>query len=309
MSILVEDDFEPINSHSKPILPSDASIVEQCNLAYAASMRADRRVYFSGMAIVGDHQRFWVKFGGNIRLCEARTQHYVALRCVDADAPVRVPAVYRFLQYKSKGYIIMDFIDGRICTYKDAQAVGAAVSFLITIPAPVDQPGPGPIGGGTICHDFFVDRRSSFAYPTVKLLESHVNGILTHERRPQRVDLTPELEAYGLRLCLSDTNCGNFMVLNSDNQIGGNDDDKKIIVALDFDASCFLPISFFELAIHHPDPFTRSIKPFVVRPLSTQAQALDIASFSLVKYQTDKVGLPAELRKLIPAGSPWAPKN
>ena len=72
-------------------------------------------------------------------------------------------------------------------------------------------------------------------------------------------------------------------------------DGDKEIVAIDFGASCFLPISFFEMALDHPDPFTQRIRPFVDRPFvdhprSTQANALHLASSSLVKYQNNKIG-------------------
>ncbi|KAG8989723.1 hypothetical protein FRB90_002110 [Tulasnella sp. 427] len=286
--ILVNDDFEPINGY-KPTLPNDNDIMEQCRKANIANLRANPRANISGVAVVdAAGQHFWVKFGTDISLAEARTQHYVA-QVVSSHgdaAPVRVPAVYRFLECNRKRYIVMDFVDGHVCTDADAQAVGAAVSFLIKIPAPADQPGPGPIGGGPVCHNFFIDRKSPVVYPTLELLSSHINGILEYERKTERVDLVPEVKTYGLRLCLSDTNRDNFMI----------DGEDKKVVALDFEASCFLPISFLEMALGHPDPFTQRIRPFVDRPPSTQANVLHLASSSLVMYQDNKIGLPAELK-------------
>ncbi|KAF8639004.1 hypothetical protein AX16_010400 [Volvariella volvacea WC 439] len=279
---IVGTDFDAVNG-SNPALPNDKYIIRQCRGANVASLRANPRAHISGVKVVNAvGHPLWVKFGTDVSLFEARTQHYVAQvvsRNGDA-APVRVPAVYRFLQYKDKGYIVMDFVDGSVCTGSDAQAVAAAVSFLITIPAPADQRSPGPVGGGPICHDFFIDRKSSVMYPTVELLTSHINGILRHQLKKVRVNLVPEVQEQGLRLCLSDTNRENFMVSSED----------KKIVAIDFGASCFLPISFFEMALYHPDNFTRRIREFVIRPRSTQETALSQAATSLVKYQSNMVG-------------------
>ncbi|KAH9936918.1 hypothetical protein B0H21DRAFT_758488 [Amylocystis lapponica] len=62
------------------------------------------------------------------------------------------------------------------------------------------------------------------------------------------------------------------------------------IVALDFGATCFLPVSFFELALCNPDSFTQLLRPLIARPSTTQLDALWGASRSLVPYGTDKIG-------------------
>ncbi|KAG8911124.1 hypothetical protein FRC01_005913, partial [Tulasnella sp. 417] len=282
-TLTVYDDFEPIDG-DEPTLPADDEIIAQCraaNRANLAKLSANPQVSISGVELVGapDGRSFWVKFGPNVSLAEARTQHYVAQQiskhnaATGGSAPVRVPAVYRFLANEYKGYIVMDFVNGQVCT-----------NTTRTITAPHEQLGcPGPVGGGWICHNFFIDRMSPVQYPTVESLANHINGILKHENRTERVDFGPEVSRTGLRLCLSDLTSGNFM----------RDDNK--IVAIDFEASCFLPISFFEMALGHHDSFTRFIRPFVKRPESTQGGTLDVASSLLVKYQDNKIGLPVEL--------------
>jgi hypothetical protein len=109
-------------------------------------------------------------------MAEARTQNYVAqIVNGDAAAGVRVPYVYLFFMSRHWGFIVMEFIDGVICKNANAKLVAAAVQSLITIRAPTAQ--PGPIGGGPICHDFFIDRESSVTYSSVELLEKHINGM------------------------------------------------------------------------------------------------------------------------------------
>jgi hypothetical protein len=69
----------------------------------------------------------------------------------------------------------MELIEGEICSDADASFVAAAVQFLITIKGLTER--PGPIGGGPVCHDFFIERESSVTYSSVDLLESHINGV------------------------------------------------------------------------------------------------------------------------------------
>jgi len=56
------------------------------------------------------------------------------------------------------------------------KAVVAAVWRLTDIKMPADT-APGPIGGGRIGHDFFVDFLSALEYPTVGHLEDQINAV------------------------------------------------------------------------------------------------------------------------------------
>lgn len=73
------------------------------------------------------------------------------------------------------GYIVMEYIDGSICDKNDVALVAAAVQSLISVQCPTRQ--PGPVGGGPIGHRFFVEWNSSLTYPSVALLEAHINGV------------------------------------------------------------------------------------------------------------------------------------
>lgn len=103
--------------------------------------------------------------------------------------------------------------------------------------------------------------------------------ILRHEGRPCRVSLGPKVQEYGLRLCLSDMNRNNFIK-----------DRNNKIVALDFGASCFLPVSFFDFALRNYDYFTQLLRARIPRPESKQLEALLVASYSLVPFGTNKIG-------------------
>ncbi|KAG5643159.1 hypothetical protein DXG03_001489 [Asterophora parasitica] len=252
---------------------------------------ADSNLDLRGIPLVdesrGGAAYAWVKFGPSIRLAEAQTQNYVAeVLHLDpaALAVVRVPHVYLFVESGGWGYIVMEFIRGVECQRTDAPLVATAVQCLISIRSP-DADVPGPVGGGLICHDFFLDRESSVAYPSVALLQDHVNA----ELRTERVDFSLEVEAHGLRLCLSDMNGEKFLKRED-----------GVIVALDFGASCFLPVSFFNLALRKPESYTQRIGKLVKPPPSTQLDALLTASCSLVPYGTNNIALPRKLRSVTP---------
>ena len=80
----------------------------------------------------------------------------------------------------------MDFVQGATLAQrksptgsyykKDTKAVAAAVQQLINIKMPMDT-APGPVGGGLIGHDFFVECLSSIKYPSVKHLEAQINEV------------------------------------------------------------------------------------------------------------------------------------
>ena len=69
----------------------------------------------------------------------------------------------------------MEYIDGQICGASDFALVAAAVQSLIAIPSPTSA--PGPVGGGLIEHPFFIERKSSIWYESVKELGDHINGV------------------------------------------------------------------------------------------------------------------------------------
>lgn len=78
----------------------------------------------------------------------------------------------------------------------------------------------------------------------------------------RRVDFQPEVKAHGLRLCPADLNRGNFMK-----------DKQHKIVAIDFEASCFLPVSFFAFALRNSlNLFTQDIDQLITYPKPTSAQ-------------------------------------
>ena len=58
----------------------------------------------------------------------------------------------------------------------DIKATAAGFKQLTDIKMPAGT-APGPVGGGFIGHDFFVECLSALEYPTVGDLEAHINRV------------------------------------------------------------------------------------------------------------------------------------
>jgi hypothetical protein len=80
----------------------------------------------------------------------------------------------------------------------------------------------------------------------------------------RRVDFKPEVDAYGLRLCPGELKRANFI----------KDDEGKVAI-IDFEITCFLPVSFFALSLCLSiNDFDFLISPLINKPESTQLKAL-----------------------------------
>ncbi|OAX41408.1 hypothetical protein K503DRAFT_502549 [Rhizopogon vinicolor AM-OR11-026] len=174
----------------------------------------------------------------------------------------------------------MEYIDAPDCTKKNAKRVAQAVQTLISVRGPSSA--PGHVGGGPVVHSFFTDEQTSpFRYETIDELEQHINGILRVGDNPRRISLVADASD-GLYLCPCDINSGNFKKLP----------DGKV-VALDFRASCFLPPSFFAVAMAKAvDHFTMKVARHVKYPISGDVAAMTSASYSLVPYGRNDIGQP-----------------
>lgn len=113
-------------------------------------------------------------------MAEALTQDWVAkVLSTNPAASLQAPRVYMaFLSDEPKlgiGYIVIEYIDAPDCDEGDDQLVARAVQTLISIPGP--NPVPGPIGGGRVIHNFFIEWTSAITYDTVEELQQPVNGV------------------------------------------------------------------------------------------------------------------------------------
>ncbi|KAF7292027.1 hypothetical protein MIND_01228500 [Mycena indigotica] len=278
-----------LTSNDQPAdLPNPDTIIAVCRTHFNANK--DSPTYQRGMPLMNPAGTAyaWVKFGRSVTMAEARTQDYVASTvngtAAASAAGVHVPKVYlAFVSTHGWGYIVMELVTGVVCRAADGPAVAKAVELLITVRSPTLQ--PGPVHGGPIFHSFFNDWESAVAYPSVELLQKHINAMLRWYHKPERVDFAPEVATHGLRLCLSDMNRHNFMKK-----------DDGTICALDFGGTCFLPVSFFDLALYHHDPFTWRLSRLIRREPPAHLYALQLARGALVITGNNKLCLPAELR-------------
>jgi len=138
---------------------------------------------------------------------------------------------------------------------------------------------PGPVGGGRIGHDFFVDCLSTFKYRKVGQLEAQINEVLRPFGNTLRVNF--QLETVDdLVLCPSDPNDSNFMI-----------DDKGKLWAIDFGRTCFLPPSFVPYSLTtSSDVFVQCVARRVNYPLSANLLAMEIASGQMVVFNNNALG-------------------
>ncbi|KAF8644305.1 hypothetical protein AX16_008552 [Volvariella volvacea WC 439] len=280
VSVFINDKDKPEN------IPDYSTIIQRC--AELGSLQATA-TNVSGVRITLDKRsdrdvsNVWVKSGLGITMAEAATQCLVAQYLDKNNIPtVRAPRVYLAFTWGDIGYIVTEYINGSTCSSSDDALIAAAVKDLIQIQSP--GPKPGPVGGGRIEHPFFVDRKSSVEYASVKDLEDHVNNILRLTGRKLSVNLMDEVAQYGLRLCASDLKYVNFMK-----------DKGKRIVAVDFGGYSFLPPSFFVFALRDGSLAHRislSLGDLSLhRETKGNADALVSASCALAPYNTNNVGL------------------
>ena len=171
--ICFEDENKPTN------FPSYAAII----LRYREERpRQTTKINISGVRLSFDKSSdneirdLWIKAGFNVKMGEAMTQRYVAQHLRNnAITALRAPHVYLAFTWCGSGYIVSEYIDGKMCDDSDILRVAAAVQYLITIPSPNST--LGPVGGGPIEHPFFIDWTSSIWYESIGELQDHVNGV------------------------------------------------------------------------------------------------------------------------------------
>jgi hypothetical protein len=73
----------------------------------------------------------------------------------------------------------MQYIDAPECGEEDHQLVIRAVQTLISVKGPSSA--AGPVDGGRVIHNFFVDWTSAITYETVDELQQHINGVSEHQ--------------------------------------------------------------------------------------------------------------------------------
>ena len=161
-----------INSDTKPAsLPSPDEIIQKSREA----PNSDKRSFPLFDEVSGVAYAF-VKRGRSIKMGEALMQDLVTKTFNDKpDAALRAPLIYLAFEYRGIGFIVMEHIEGVICTDADAELVATAVNSLISVKGSTLE--PGPIGGGNICHPFFIDWESSIEYKSAEDLENHINGV------------------------------------------------------------------------------------------------------------------------------------
>lgn len=163
-------------------LPSDEIILDFCRPHYRRGARTV--VYPSHHAPVA-----FIKIAQSGVEAETSNQQF-AFKALEAlheqeRAGIRVPKIYRVLEEASTRYIIMEYVQGQ--TLKDLldqdisqdfyfNQISKAIKLFLSFEVPGNA-APGPIDGGIIRHPLFKDTVASIEYPSIDVLQGHVQAV------------------------------------------------------------------------------------------------------------------------------------
>ena len=138
----------------------------------------------SGRRVVKVSDQKVMKFGLGIREEEAEMQK-LAGRVID-PLILRVPLVYRFFARGRSGYILMEYIHGRVSTAPENPDVILKVSQAILSLSDVQCYKPGPLASG-IPRGILWPENEDLSLKTVQDVERHFNSRLCDDKK---LDLT-----------------------------------------------------------------------------------------------------------------------
>lgn len=155
-----------------------------------------------GASIVKISSDAVVKFGSGIKEHEAKAQER-AYRLID-PAVVRVPRLYRFFTISHRGYIIMEYIHGKVLQDPEPAVIKNIVAALAHF-AQIRSENPGPLAGGPTRGPLWSDYHD-FIPATIKDVEHYFNQ---RKRCPEAINLS----GLPVVLCHGDVAPRNILVL------------------------------------------------------------------------------------------------
>lgn len=162
----------------------------------------------------------YIKYGDHLERgvdAEARTQKWAhdTLKTLPQSqrSGIHIPQIYRVVSLESWTIIVMEIVVGTTLEalledvetpedYLDRcfERIELALKLFLAFPVP-ETASPGPCGGGLIRHPLFRYYQASIEYPTVEMLETHLNKVcLTLELPTCDAHLMIEHILYRLRL-------------------------------------------------------------------------------------------------------------
>jgi hypothetical protein len=127
----------------------------------------------------------YIKYGRGVTMGEAWAQLYAFEQMKD-QLGAKIPRIYRAFQDGCWTFILMEYIEGKTVgeLLQEPSAdhdwiynqVADAVRQMLGFPVP-EGVSLGPIGGGCAQHCFFKDHVAPMEYPSVPVLEKHINKV------------------------------------------------------------------------------------------------------------------------------------
>ncbi|MCJ1395822.1 hypothetical protein MMC18_008708 [Xylographa bjoerkii] len=150
-----------------------------------------------------------IKVGIGVKKEEAQNQEK-AYNLIDPRI-VRIPRVYRFFTYKSSGYIVMEYIEGRTITPSDYHTVIPRVAAILSQFATIRGESPGPLCGGVSCGLLWPEDED-LLFDTTQAMEDFFASRLSNS------EVTLAIRDFDLSLCHLDIAPRNI-IISHDNSL------------------------------------------------------------------------------------------
>lgn len=229
---------------------TDAELVALCS-------DPNREIVGNMPYVVKISDRALVKYGIGVREEEANNLRR-AYELLDRDV-VRVPRVHRFFMHEDKGYLVMEYIDGRIAEPPEYPALAENVLSILSHFKDIRGKIPGPLCGGVSRGLLWESDNPKFG--TTKAMEDWFNTRLLKEDGSKVA-----FESCELVLCHLDIAPRNILWL-----------DDHSICFLDWTSAGYYPRSFefamLELMAWKSDGFNEMLLRSM-EPLRSEDQAL-----------------------------------
>jgi serine/threonine protein kinase len=214
-----------------------------------------------------------VKFGIGVKEEEAKSLRRV-YELVDHNI-VRIPFVYRFFMKEKRGYIVMEYMQGRALRSVEEQFLIGRIADILAYLTNIRGSTPGPLGGGVSCGILWSEHSEEPHLYTVKDMEDWFNRRLT-KQDPKLIFSESELV-----LCHLDIAPRNFLLLQDGS-----------ICLLDWASAGFYPRVFEECVIR----ITRGLRNFFdedaleLRDL-TEKEGIQVKSMMRAYYNSVRFSL------------------
>ena len=174
--------------------------IEQTNDQIIALCSSPDRILIGGLLggnrVVKLSEDVVVKFGMGVKAEEAENQR----KAYDLLNPaiVRVPRTYRYFANEDNGYIVMEYIKGRVVDPLNDCSLVDRIASIITYLNTHEAAHPGPLGGG-VSRGLLWSEYDEVCFESIQDMEHFLDSRLSSKKSPNKISMC--LQPFKLVLC------------------------------------------------------------------------------------------------------------